>query len=79
MRQHWACATGITSSSLLSAAGPCDSNGSLSASVCVRAAVNQFPPPDVRRALGARISLSEDQVQVRSAPPAVAPARRLGL
>ena len=47
--------------------------------MCARAAVNQFPPPEVRRALGARISLSEDQVQVRSALPAEAPARRLGL
>ncbi|KAK9835073.1 hypothetical protein WJX81_008591 [Elliptochloris bilobata] len=26
--------------------------------------INQFPPPEVRRALGARINLTEDQVQV---------------
>lgn len=68
-------ATGFASSTQLNAAGSRDGSENLSAFVCARAAVNQFPPPEVRRALGARISLTEDQVQVRSAPPAEAPAR----
>ena len=39
---------------------------------CLLLAVNQFPAEEVRRALGDRIQLTENQVQVSAVSPLVA-------